>query len=78
MRKTVRALLLVLSLSVCIYAGDMGNGVAPPPQEKTQTASEPPTPANDDTSAEGDMGNGVMTTAAGAALNLIRTLLTLF
>lgn len=78
MRKTVRALLLVLSLSVCAYAGDMGNGVAPPPQEKTQTTSEPATPANDDTSADGDMGNGVAATAAGAALSLIQTLLTLF
>ena len=80
MRKTVRALLLVLSLSVCVYAGDMGNGVAspPPPQQQAQTTSEPATPADDNTSAGGDMGNGVTATAAEAALNLIQTLLTLF
>lgn len=80
MRKTVRALLLVLSLSVCVYAGDMGNGVAAPQQQQQQTptTSEPASPANDNTSADGDMGNGVAATAAEAALNLIQTLLTLF
>ena len=80
MRKTVRALMLVMALSVCVYAGDMGNGVASPspPQQQAQTTSEPATPADDNTSADGDMGNGVTTTATGAALNLIQTLLTLF
>lgn len=79
MRKTVRALMLMMALSVCVYAGDMGNGVAPPSpqQQQTPTTSEPTSPANNDTSAEGDMGNGVTATAAGAALSLIQTLLTL-
>lgn len=79
MRKTVRALLLVMALSVCVSAGDMGNGVAPPPpQQQAQTTSEPATPSDDSTSAGGDMGNGVTATAAEAALSLIQTLLTLF
>lgn len=80
MKKTVRALLLVMAMSVCVYAGDMGNGVAPPSpqQQQTPTTSEPASPANDNTSTDGDMGNGVIATAAGAALNLIQTLLTLF
>ncbi len=80
MKKTVRALLLVMAMSVCVYAGDMGNGVATPSpqQQQTPTTSVPSSPANDDTSAEGDMGNGVTATAAEAALNLIQTLLTLF
>jgi hypothetical protein len=80
MRKTVRALMLVMALSVCVYAGDMGNGVAPPSpqQQQTSTTSEPASPANDDKSADGDMGNGVTATATEAALSLIQTLLTLF
>jgi hypothetical protein len=80
MRKTVRALMLVLAMSTCAYAGDMGNGVAtpPPPPQQTQTTSEPATSANDSTSADGDMGNGVMATATEATLSLIQTLLALF
>ena len=80
MKKTVRALLLVMAMSVCVYAGDMGNGVAPPSPQQQQipTTSEAALPANDNTSAEGDMGNGVTATATGAALSLIQTLLTLF
>ncbi len=80
MQKTVRALTLVLAMSACAYAGDMGNGVAqpPPPQQQTQTTSEPALATDETTSADGDMGNGVTATATGAALNLIQTLLALF
>lgn len=81
MRKPIRALMLVLAVSTYAYGGDMGNGVAqppPPPQQQTQTLSAPATPADDTTSADGDMGNGVMATATEATLNLIQTLLALF
>jgi hypothetical protein len=80
MKKTVRALLLVMALSVCVSAGDMGNGVAspPPPPQQAQTTSEPATPSDDSTSSDGDMGNGVTAMATEAALSLIQTLLTLF
>ncbi|MBA3240395.1 MAG: hypothetical protein H0T60_04130 [Acidobacteria bacterium] len=74
MRKSIRASMLVLALSVSAYAGDMGNGVAapasiPPPASTTQATTEPAT--------KGDMGNGISATT-GVALNLLQTLLALF
>lgn len=76
--KTARALMLLLALSVTGYAGDMGNGIAPPPTpqpQQAQTTSEPTTSATDSTAADGDMGNGL--SATEAALSLLETLLTL-
>lgn len=81
MRTTVRALMLVLAMSTCAYAGDMGNGATqppPPPQQQTQTTSESVPAVNETTSADGDMGNGVAAAATEAALSLIQTLLALF
>lgn len=38
--KTLRASILVLALSVCAYAGNMGNGVTePPPPPSSATAA---------------------------------------
>ncbi|HEV2862572.1 MAG TPA: hypothetical protein VGX48_16275 [Pyrinomonadaceae bacterium] len=76
--KAVRALMLVLALSVCAYAGIMPNGdrPEPPPTTSTTTAESDPdsasvyghieTPA-DDTDITTDM-----------ALNLIGAVLALF
>ena len=78
MRKTFRALMFVLALSTYAYGGDMGNGIAPPPQQQTQTTSEPASLVNEPTSADGEMGNGVAATATEATVSLIQTLLALF
>lgn len=37
--KTLRALMLVLALSACTYAGDMPMGIAPPPPPSASEAA---------------------------------------
>lgn len=49
--KALRASILVLALSVCAYAGNMGNGVTEPPP--------PPSSATAATEADGQMDTGV-------------------
>jgi hypothetical protein len=74
MRKTIRALMLVLALSVCAQAGDMGNGVVnqpPPPSASSTTEISTEQVA-------GDMGNGVTDAATDIVLNLLQALLALF
>jgi hypothetical protein len=78
MKRTARALMLVLALSVTGYAGDMGNGIAPQPMpqpQQAQATSGSTTSANDSISADGDMSVGLAATEA--ALGLLKALLTL-
>lgn len=73
--KALRALMLVLALSACIYAGDMDNGIVstPPPTPPSATSTK----TNDVT---GQMETGLTTTNAVTeiALNLLQTALALF
>jgi hypothetical protein len=76
--KTVRALTLVLALSTCAYAGEMGNGSPQPPQQPAQTTTTTSAATNDSAAtADGEMGNGAAATATETALSLLPTLLTL-
>jgi hypothetical protein len=75
--KTICSLVLILTLAVSTYAGEMGNG-SPQPPVPAQTNSEPAPSAND-ISTDGEMGNGAAetTTAAEAVLDVIQSLLAL-
>ena len=73
--KILRALMLVLTLSVCAYAGNMDNG-APVPPPSTQTAGEM------DNGVAGNMDNGVSanapvteSTVTAVALNVLQSAL---
>jgi hypothetical protein len=76
--KAVRALMLVLALSVCAYAGNIPNDGRPEPPPTTSTATEE---SNTDS---GDVGGDIETTTEDAdittdvALNLIGAVLALF
>lgn len=81
MRKTIRALVLVLALGVCAHAGDMGNGFTdppPPPPTASMTNTSISTTEVGTEQVAGEMGNGVVSTATETALNLIQAVLTLF
>lgn len=72
--KTLRAILLVLTLATPVFAGEMGNGtpVTPTPTPQTPTASQPI-----DELPSGDMGNIVIDTAVEVALNLLQSIVSL-
>ena len=75
MRKTIRALVLVLALSVCAQAGDMGNGVVDPQPTPTPVSS---TTQDSTGQVAGDMGNGVTDEATSIVLDLLQAVLALF
>ena len=76
--KAVRALTLVLALSVCAYAGNMPNGDRPEPPPTTSTAT------SESNSDSGNVYGHVETPAATtdimteAALDIIGAVLALF
>jgi hypothetical protein len=69
--KTLRALVLALALSVCAYAGNMGNGVTePPPPPSLETAT---------LAADGQIHTTAVSTdlATEITLNLLQSVLSL-
>ena len=74
--KALRALILVLALSVCVYAdGNMPNGI-------TITPPPPSASGNMPNGIDGDMGSGTSTTTepaiTEAVLSLLQSVLSVF
>lgn len=74
MRKIALTSVLVLTLTVSAYAGDMGYPVVspppPPPSSATQVSTEP--------IVDGEIGQPQTVSVTGVALSLLETLLGLF
>ncbi len=47
--KALRALMLILALSICTYAGNMGSGIVDPPPPPASTMTAQGTSADDGT-----------------------------
>lgn len=76
MMKALRALMLVLALSVCAYAGNMGNGAIEPPPPTTAPAVAPGT-GGDKVIPELDTGVASTDPVTEIALNLLQSVLSL-
>jgi hypothetical protein len=78
--KALRALLLVLALSVCANAdGNMGSGIATPPPPPNPPASATAAPGTGDDTITGQMQTGVVETdpVTEITLTLLQSLLSI-
>lgn len=78
--KALRALILVLALSVCTYAGNMGNGVAtppPPPPTAPSSATTAPGASADDSTGQIETDATATDSFTEITLNLLQSVLSL-
>jgi hypothetical protein len=76
--KALRALLLVLALSVCVNAGNMGSGIIdPPPPAPPASATAAPGTGMDNTTGQTETGAPDTDLVTEITLNLLQSLLTL-
>lgn len=79
MTKTIRAMILVLALSVCAQAGVMQfDKTQPPPPPPPATTSMTQDETETEALAEGIIQNDLTAAASQAALATLQSLLTLF
>jgi hypothetical protein len=76
--KALRALMLVLTLSVCAYAGDMDNGRSPDPTPTPDPTGNTTAPAGDEpTAATGD-APAEEPSSTEVTLSVLESILSLF
>lgn len=75
--KALRALILVLALSVCTYAGNMGNGVVDPPPTPPSSATTAPGASADDSTDQMETDAAATDSFTEITLNLLQSMLSL-
>jgi hypothetical protein len=75
--KALRALMLVLALSVCTYAGNMGSGVVDPPPTPPSSATTAPGANTDDSTGQMEKDAASTDSFTEITLNLLQSVLSL-